>query len=805
MNQWTLEYDHWDPSEEPLREALCTLGNGYFATRGAREEGSVKSDRYAGTYLSGGYNRAETVVRGKIIENEDLVNWPDWTLMSFRISSGVWFSLEEVEILEFKQVLDFQSGLLRREILFRMDEKETYFETRRMVSMANPHLAAIQMNVKPINWQEQLEIRTLLDGSVTNDGVKRYRSLTSKHLQVTRSDLVTEDTVELSVKTMQSGIEMSMAARTRGHEHGTAIALEREILKDEERIGQILKFCVRPHRTTTVEKVVALFTSKDFAISDPLEAARRLIREAKDFDKLFEEHRLSWKSLWDRFNITLRGMPEETRILRLHIFHLLQTVSFNSIGRDVSVPSRGLHGEAYRGHIFWDETFIFPFIYFRMPELAGSLLMYRYRRLNEAKRLARQAGFEGAMYPWQSGSDGREESQQLHLNPLSGNWIPDNTFKQRHLNGAIVYNIIKYYEVTNDRQFMSLYGVEMILEIAKFWVSLSCFNPDKCRYEIRQIVGPDEFHTQYPNSDELGLSNNAYTNYLASWSIRKALEVLVPLASSRREELLATVGITPGDLVHWEQVSRQLFLPLEENGLILQFEGFDKLKEFNWEKYRQFYGDLQRLDRILEAEGDSVNNYKVNKQADVLMLFYLFTADEIKDGFQWMGYDFNPDWIPKNIDYYLAHTSNGSSLSRITHAWVLSRSNRRYSWKVFKEALKSDIADIQGGTTSEGIHLGAMSGTVDMIQRCFTGMEIADGILWFNPQLPEELKGVELVLRFQNHWITLCLDHEFLNITIDRSWEPEGKLGFRGKIYPFREGTIFNFNLKDNSLHKELS
>src|SRR5690606_19877851 len=248
---------------------------------------------------------------------------------------------------------------------------------------------------------------------------------------------------------------------------------------------------------------------------------------------------------------------------------------------------RGLHGEAYRGHIFWDEMFIFPFIYFRMPELAGSLLMYRFRRLDEAKRLAREDGFEGAMYPWQSGSDGREETQTIHLNPVSGNWIPDNTHRQRHLNGAIVYNIMKYFQVTDNREFMSLYGAEMVLEIARFWVSATCFNADKQRYEILHVVGPDEFHTEYPDGRSPGLNNNAYTNYLASWSIRKGLEVLVPLASSRREELMALVGITAGDLVHWEHVSRNMYIPMLENGLILQFEGFDKLKDFDWETYRK--------------------------------------------------------------------------------------------------------------------------------------------------------------------------------------------------------------------------
>ncbi|MFP5385596.1 MAG: glycoside hydrolase family 65 protein [Bacteriovoracia bacterium] len=805
MTEWTLEFNDWTSSNEKLRETLCTLGNGYIATRGAREESSSRDDRYSGTYLGGGYDRAETVIKGKIIENEDLVNWPDWTCLDFRIDDGDWFSLHEVEILEFHQVLNMMEGVLKRRFVFKTENKETIVESERIVSMANPHVCAIKFCLKPVNWQGIVEVRSIIDGSVINHGVKRYRSLTSKHLKVEDAGLATEDAVFLNVKTLQSQVSMTMVSRTKGYEHQVPLPLERKNIFEEEKVGQGLRFKVRENRTATIEKVVTIYTSHDFAISNPLDAARKLNHELERFDDLLKAHMHAWKFLWDRFNITLRGMPQENSILRLHIFHLLQTVSHNSIGRDVSVPSRGLHGEAYRGHIFWDETFIFPFIYFRMPELAVSLLMYRYRRLDEARRLAKENGFGGAMYPWQSGSDGREESQVIHLNPVSGNWIPDNTYKQRHLNGAIVYNIIKYFEVTNDREFMSLHGAEMVLEIAQFWISAVSFNADKGRYEIKGIVGPDEFHTQYPDTDELGLNNNAYTNYLASWSIRKGLEALVPLASSRRDELMNAVGITCGDLVHWEHVSRNIFIPLQEDGIISQFEGFEKLKEFDWEGYGKKYADLQRLDRILEAEGDSVNNYKVNKQADVLMLFYLFTSEEIKEGFEWLGYSFDPGWIPKNIDYYLSHSSNGSSLSRIVHAWVLSRSDRRHSWKIFKEALLSDVADIQGGTTSEGIHLGAMAGTVDIVQRCFTGMEVDDGIIWFNPQLPDELGGVDLVLRFQNHWLTVSLDKDFLVIRVDRSWEPEGKIGFRGKVYTFQEGTVFNFNLKDDSLQKELS
>jgi trehalose/maltose hydrolase-like predicted phosphorylase len=794
MSNWKISYHEWKPELEKLHETLCTLGNGYFATRGAREE-SAFSDRYAGTYLAGGFNRAETLIEGKLIQNEDLVNWPDWTSLNLRIKGGDWFSLENSQIIQFSQELDIQNGILSRNIHFKQEDNETRLETRRFVSMEIPHTAGIGWTITPLNWEGEIEIKSLLDGSVTNAGVERYKDLNGNHIEVLETGLANEDATFMTVRTKQSQIMLALVARTRVYEDNKSYPLMRENFCEEKKVWQTLKINCHSHRPICVEKIISLYSSRDNAISDPLTAAKKLNLRNPPLQELLHGHKREWKFLWERFNITLKGMDEETRKLRLHIFHLLQTVSHHSIGRDVSVPSRGLHGEAYRGHIFWDETFIFPFIYFRMPELARSLLMYRYRRLDEARHLAKMEGYNGAMFPWQSGSDGQEETQRIHLNPESGNWLPDNTHRQRHINGAIVYNIDKYFQVTNDREFLSLYGAEIVLEIAQFWVSLAQFNAEKKRFEIKGVVGPDEFHTKSPDGDDHGLNNNAYTNYLASWSIRRSLKMLSSLAESRRNELLEKVEVTPEDLDEWEHVSKNIFIPFHNDGIISQFEGFESLKEFDWETYRKKYNDLQRLDRILEAEGDSVDLYKVNKQGDVLMLFYLFSVDEIIQGLHWMGYQLGPGAVLDNVHYYLGHSSSGSSLSRIVHSWVLARTDRRHSWCIFQEALESDISDIQGGTTPEGIHLGAMSGSVDIVQRCFTGMEVTDGILWLNPQLPDELNGVKMALRFQGHWLCVELDHQELKISVERSWEATGKIGFHGQVYEFQKGTQFSFPL----------
>ena len=545
-----------------------------------------------------------------------------------------------------------------------------------------------------------------------------------------------------------------------------------------------------------MEKVVALYTSRDFAISEPLLAARESIGRAGSFAELYESHCRGWDRLWNRADIELGDQSRRAQlILRLHIFHLLQTTSFNSVDLDVGVPARGLHGEAYRGHLFWDELFIFPFLNLRIPELARSLLMYRYRRLPEARHLAGEAGYRGAMYPWQSGSNGREESQVLHLNPESGRWNPDNTHRQRHVNAAIAYNVWQYYQATDDMAFLSSHGAEMFCELARFWASIASLNTSRDRYEIHDVVGPDEFHTQYPGGDGSGINNNAYTNIMATWVLRTARRAVDSLPEERRGELIEKLKISDEEFKRWDDVSRNLYVPFHDDGVISQFEGYEKLAEFDWDGYREKYGDIQRLDRILEAEGDTPNRYKASKQADVLMLFYLFSSEELEELFTWMGYSFDPEMIPNSIRYYSERMSHGSTLSRVVHSWVLARADRERAWDLFCQALESDVTDIQGGTTSEGIHLGAMAGTVDIVQRCYFGLEIRDDALWLNPCLPERLREIRLRLRYRGRWLRLRVTHDKLSVSFERGWSGSLPIGFRQAVYRLVEGEEKTFEL----------
>ena len=800
MLHWQFEYQNYEPGKQKLREALCALGNGYFVTRGAFEESEAGQFDYPGTYLAGGYNRLKTEIKGRIIENEDLVNFPNWLPLKFRIGEGAWFSLQEGEILFFHQSLNLKDGVLIRKIRFRDPlGQETSLTFTRCVSMDNPHLAAINMSLYPENWEGSIEIQSALDGRVKNSGVERYRQLNNHHLELIESAELEDGEIYLQMRTNQSHLHIAQAARTHIlvdseplHECRT------KLLREQGLISKFYTFSIRKGQEVAVEKIVSFYTSKDNAISECGLEARECVRRAGSFSHLLGEHRLAWKHLWERFDIKLEceeSDQEVSRLLRLHIFHILQTTSLHSRDLDIGVPPRGWHGEAYRGHILWDELFVFSTLNLQLPELTRALLLYRYRRLSAARQAAREAGLKGAMYPWQSGSNGREESQKIHLNPLSKRWIPDNSSLQRHINGAIAYNIWQHYEATGDLEFLSFYGAEMLFEIARFFTSLTTFNKETKRYEILGVMGPDEYHDGYPDASHPGINNNAYTNVLVAWTLKRALQTLELLPQDRKRELDEEMGLTGKERAQWEEISKNLYIPFHQDGVISQFEGYEHLKEVDWEQLEQKHGNIQRLDRILEAEGDDINRYKASKQADVLMLFFLFSAEELRELFESMGYQLQPETIQTTIDYYLKRTAHGSTLSRLVHSWVLSRSDRKMSWKFFHELVRSDIDDIQGGTTQEGIHLGAMAGTVDLLQRCYAGLEYRGETLWLNPCLPDEIRKLSTVIRYRGHSLLLSVTQNKLIIESKRQAVKPIRIAYQDQIYSLKEGETKEFDL----------
>ena len=319
------------------------------------------------------------------------------------------------------------------------------------------------------------------------------------------------------------------------------------------------------------------------------------------------------------------------------------------------------------------------------------------------------------------------------------------------------------------------------------------YDEERERYSIRGVIGPDEFHSGYPDAPYDGIDNNAYTNVMAVWVIMRAFDALNLLPLPNRLDLLETLGLHTDELAHWDEVSRQMYVPFHD-GVISQFEGYGELEELDWDRYRRQYGNIQRLDRILEAENDDVNRYKASKQADALMLLYLLSLSELRELLDRLGYRFVPDQVPKMVDYYLARTSHGSTLSGVVHTWVLARANRDRAMEYFQQALKSDVSDIQGGTTSEGIHLAAMAGSVDLMQRCFTGLETRSNRIILSPHWPESLGVLAIPIHYRGLHLHLRVSGKGVIISVDPRDAAAGiEVECRGRVVQLMPGTTVRF------------
>ena len=738
-----------------------------LCTRGAAEWEDADGVHYPGTYAHGGYNRETTMMGGLPVLNEDLVNLPNWLVLELRIEGEDAITLHDVELLDYRHEYDIRNATVLRHLRFRdRAGRETTLTSRRFVSMADQHHAGIEWTLVPGNWSGQVEVISALDARVSNRGVARYRQLEGRHLNPVSPRTFGPEVIALKAETRQSNLYISQATRTRVFRDDEPLPAGRTLYQMEDYIQQVLAFEVRQGEATQVEKMVAFYTSRDPAVSDTLVRAARSAARHSDFAGASERHGAAWEELWRTCDVGASGNEQVQLLLRLHIAHLLQVCSPHTADLDAGLPARGLNGEAYRGHVFWDEIYAFPFFNVRLPEVTRGLLMYRYRRLGEARAAAREAGFRGAMFPWQSGSEGVEETQRVHLNPLSGRWEPDLSRNQRHVNAAIFFNIWNYFQATSDYAFLESYGAEMMLDIARFWASIAHFNPARERYEIHGVMGPDEFHEKYPGAQQGGLRNNAYTNVMVAWLCDIAAKLPSLLSASSAEGLRARLGIGDDELALWQDMSRRMFVPFDSGGIISQFEGWDELEELDWDAYRAKYENIQRLDRILRAEGDDPDRYKIAKQADTVMLFFLFSDEELREIFERLGYDYGSDTAARNIAYYDQRTSHGSTLSFVTHAGVLAALDPESSWERFLVALRSDVDDIQGGTTQEGIHMGVMAGTLEVVQRYYAGTQIRDGVLYFTPRLPSGLDGLSFPLQFRETPLLVTLGGGQLTLAV---------------------------------------
>ncbi|AKP66240.1 glycoside hydrolase family 65 protein [Companilactobacillus ginsenosidimutans] len=757
---WHLEYyGSYSGKRQYGQESMQTIGNGYFGLRGSYVESRANDNYYPGTYVAGVFDQLTTNINNRDIVNEDLVNLPNAQFMTFSIDDSDPFELSPDVIDNVYRSLDMRTGVFTITMLISLPNgKKIKVTTKKAADMKNYHSYSLQYTVQPLNFSGEMKIYSEIDGSVENTNVERYRAFNGKHIVVDDTK-VDGDRALLLAHTKNSNVNIAVGTRIQcPNIDGTELNSNRF----QEKISQSIGFHVVEGRSYTVEKTVSIYTSLETDSS--LEFAVNDHAYHKNFADAVANSMKCWQKIWSSEDIQLSGDITAQKLIRLNEFDT--TVSAQQHVNqhlDASVGARGLNGEAYRGHIFWDEVFILPYYTMHYPDLTKSLLMYRYNRLGAAKKYAAENGYKGAMYPWQSAMYGDEQSQSMHLNPITNQWDPDNSRKQRHVSLAIAYNIWNYYNMTQDDDFINKYGLEMMLNIAKLWISMAEYDSKTKKYTIENVMGPDEFHEGYPDAKESGLKNNAYTNIMTSWLFSKITYLLNKEPQANIDENLKRADFTQDDIDSMDGIGHDLKLEFNKDGILGQFEGYFKLKDIDFDYYRRQYGDISRMDRILKAEGDSPDQYQLAKQADALMGLYNLRESTFMGILKDMGYPVeNPEkFIKDNVNFYLQRTTHGSTLSRIVYSMLALKVNdKELSWKLFYQALTSDYYDIQGGTTAEGIHLGVMGATLNVITSYFAGVDFRGDELEVDPNFPDTWNTLQFNFLFRNihYYFTVSTD-----------------------------------------------
>lgn len=741
---WNIKYETLATGKRSYgQESLMTLGNGYIGWRGAPVWAQFSDDHYPGLYVAGVFNKTTTEVAGHDVENEDMVNLPNPQLMRFYID-GVLIKFDEA-VKSRESVIDFKNGLQTDEYTLALPAGNLTLVTTKFVDPIHFHRFGFVGEIMT-DFNAHLRIESLIDGSVLNQNVERYRAFDSKEFNVTeiRENL-------LLAKTRTTEIELAVAAKTslNGVPFGFVKSDNSEILIEAA------EFDLVKNNEVQFEKVIAVATS--YEVENPVDFALTELSNAT-VSEIQENNANYWSEVWADGDIIVESADADLqRMVRMNIFHIRQAAQHHANQYlDASVGSRGLTGEGYRGHIFWDEIFVVPYYAANEPETARDILRYRMKRLSAAQDNAKVDDEKGAMFPWQSGLIGDEQSQFVHLNTVNNEWEPDNSRRQRHVSLAITYNMWIYIQLTGDTSILDDGGLELLLETTKFWLNKAELGDDG-RYHIAGVMGPDEYHEAYPGK-EGGIRDNAYTNLMLTWQLNWL------------SELAAAGQAIPADLLEKAQaVSQKLYLDIDKNGVIAQYAGYFDLKEVDFATYEAKYGDIHRIDRLMKAEGLSPDEYKVAKQADTLMTIYNLGAVHMEKLVKQLGYSLPENWLKVNYDYYLARTVHGSTTSRPVFAGIQVTMNElEPALDGLITAIGSDYYDIQGGTTAEGVHIGVMGETLEVIQNEFAHVTLRDGEFSIAPRLPESWTRLKFSQIFKDVKIVIEIATDKLLLTADK-------------------------------------
>ncbi|GAB6188622.1 glycosyl hydrolase family 65 protein [Marinitoga arctica] len=722
--KWLIEQKEFEVS--PVKETIFTLSNGYLGVRGTYED--LFQNEVSGTYLAGIFNKSEAQVK-------ELVNLPYfWGLRIYLRYE--YLNPFECEILDFKRILDMKQGILYKKMKLK-DKKGriTNVEGYRFLSLDRRNLALMTYTIIPENHNDRITIESFIDGRTYNSN--HHPKERVKHYFLSNIN-ISEDYIYLEACIRDSknkiGILSSMEAPFNTVKTHNYIDFVSQTIDIDPEIGR--EYMVKIYTSITdSRRYENIFDNNIKEIK---------IAKKEGFNNLFEKHCKKYSDLWKIADIKIVGDNEADKALRFNIFSLLSIA--NPDDELVSIGAKGLHGEGYKGHVFWDtEIFMLPFYIYEYPEAAKAFLKYRYYTLDKARENAFLNGYKGAQFPWESADDGQEETPKWGEDYYGNKvriWTGD---KEYHITADIAYAIREYLRATEDWEFFTDYGAEIFFETARFWVSRAEYNKKKDRYEINDVIGPDEFHEH--------INNNFYTNYLAKWNIEKALEYLKMLENKfpeKYEKIIKKINLEEKELNEWIDVSKKIYIPWNKSThLIEQFEGYFELED----KKISSYNNKNMPEWPEDIDLSKLNRYQLIKQADVLMLMHLIPED----------FDLKTKKI--NFEYYEKRTMHKSSLSPSMYAIMgLVVGNHSKAYEYFMRTALVDLEDNQNNTAL-GLHAASAGGTWQAAVYGFGGLYIDnEEKINFKPWIPEHWESMEFNVYYKNKIINIKITQKSIKI-----------------------------------------
>ncbi len=742
---WIIEETSFHEKYTGKCESIFTQGNGYLGLRNSLEERYV--DTVRGMFITGTFNKASKEEATELPNVSDIVN------MEIELN-GERFSMTEDNLKEYSRTLNLYTGETCRNVLWEgKNGNVVQLSFHRFVSYKNVHVIGAYVEIKPVNCDVKATVVSGINAQVTNHGAQHLtefskRAFEEKFLQM--GMVTTESAVSIAVSTVhkvfQSGKYTEDAAS--------------KIIDDRRKIHAEIQLVIPQGETARVEKISTVHSSRDleYVASGKEPEGENVCRdglnnlkeaEEKGYETLLEESKKVWEKIWKKQDIQIDSKEDDAQIaVRFALYHL--QIMVRREDNRVGIGAKALSGEGYKGHSFWDtETFIFRYFQMAEPETARTLLEFRYKGLYGARKKAIENGYKGAMYPWEAAwvSDGEVTPYVIGVNVHTGEpMICLTGVIEQHITSDIIFALWQYYAATDDQDFMDRYGYEMTIETARFWNSRLEWIEENNRYEIRDVIGPDEYKEH--------VDNNAYTNYMAHENMRLAAQVIACIRDEKKDiygkmqKLMQEEGTSLEQLEEeLKDKMKKLYLPQpdEKTGIIPQFDGYFDLKEIDLSVYK----NASVVGTVFhDYSGEDVQGMQAGKQADIVELLY--QMEDIT----------TPDNKAKNYVYYEARTLHDSSLSKAIHSiTACDLGMEKEAYDMFMSAALTDLGQ-EMKSSDAGIHSANMGGVWQDVVMGFGGIRIRDGHLRIAPNCPKQWEKFTYPLYWKGNelHITVCKD-----------------------------------------------